>query len=527
MHRLQELVRLHRQGLGPRDVATSLRMSPKTELKYRQAIAAAGLLKGAEGELPSMLELRAAVEAAMPTPARRTVVSSTDPWGDVLRRMHKEGVGPKAAWDKLRRTEPDFSVSYDAVKRLYRRLARARPMRADDVVIPVVTPPGEVAQVDFGFVGRLKDPATGAMRRAWVFVMTLGFSRLSYARVVFDQRAETWLDLHRRAFEFFGAVPRVLVPDNLKAAVVKAAFGTTDRDKLSLNRSYRDLARFFGCRIDPTPAYAPQKKGKVESMVKYIGTNWWPTCDADDIDSANADLLRWLSGTANVRTHGTTGRVPQAVYDGEERAAMRPLPTKRFVPVRWRNATVRRDSHVLFERRLYSVPWRLIGKAVWVRATPTTVEVYADDARVATHERHGRGRFSTHDPHLPEGRGDLRHRDPRWWTDRAGRIAPAVERYVRGVLESDDTLSRLTDVQAAVLLLEKVPPHRAIAAVERAMAYGNTSYRSLKRILDERLDLTPMPTFVAPAHGRLDQPRFARSAAELLAFTTESDHESH
>lgn len=102
--------------------------------------------------------------------------------------------------------------------------------------------------------------------------MVLGHSRHMFCKVVFDQKIETWLELHVEAFDFFGGSPKVVVPDNLKAAVIRNAFGIGG-DDTELNRSYRELARHYGFKIDPTPPYSPKKKGKVESAVKYVKGN--------------------------------------------------------------------------------------------------------------------------------------------------------------------------------------------------------------------------------------------------------------
>ncbi|MCB9506361.1 MAG: IS21 family transposase [Myxococcales bacterium] len=525
MHRLQELVRLHRQGIRPRAACRLLTMSPKTELKYRTAVGAAGLLDGDPDALPSMDALRAAVLVAHPAAAPRAIEATTDRWDDALCALFAKEVRPQAAWDKLRREDSEFAASYHAVKRRYQRWKRERGVLASEVVIPVDTAPGEVAQVDFGYVGTLFDEQSGKLRKAWAFVMTLGFSRLGFVALSFDQRADTWLDLHRRAFEYFGGVPRVVVPDNLKAAVVRAAFGAADRHEIGLHRSYRELARFYGFRIDPTPVRAPKKKGKVESNVRYVKSNWLPTCEAEDFTGASRDLRRWLDETANARIHGSTRQPPRSLFEAEERARMLPLPAARFEPVVWKHATVHPDSHVEFERRLYSVPWRLIGKKLWLRATPHSVEVYADDTRVATHDRKGAGRRSTDDFHLPVGRRDLRHRSESYWLERADRLGDEVGQYVRAVLESDDELSRLRDVQAIVTHLETFPVHRARAAAQRAHSFDNYSYAAIRRILRDALDLLPPPNFVLPAHGRITEPRFARSARELLAKHHEAEHE--
>src|SRR5690606_10118969 len=139
------------------------------------------------------------------------------------------------------------------------------------------------AQVDFGAVGKLSDPREMAFRKAYVYIMVLGHSRHQFARIVFDQKLETWLSLHAEAFKWFGGVPEVIVPDNLKAAVLRAAFDATTEP--ILNRSYRELARHFGFKIDPTPAYSPEKKGKVEAGVRYFKRNFMTTIGAErDID---------------------------------------------------------------------------------------------------------------------------------------------------------------------------------------------------------------------------------------------------
>lgn len=117
-------------------------------------------------------------------------------------------------------------------------LRKESPVRPQQVRIRVETDPGDVAQVDFGYVGRLYDSDSGVLHRAWVFVMVLGYSRKMFARIVFDQTVPTWLRLHVEAFAALGGVPRTIVPDNLKAAVVRAAFGA-DRDSLSIQKDPR------------------------------------------------------------------------------------------------------------------------------------------------------------------------------------------------------------------------------------------------------------------------------------------------
>jgi len=521
MDRLQELVRLHRMGTGAREVARLLRMGPNTERDYREALAAAGLLDGAVEDLPELAVLKEAVQQHLAKAAPAQMTSSIAEWEPKIIRLAEQGLTAKPIYDRLRLEEPDFKGGFYAVRAVWRRWRKARGVRAEDIAIPVETAPGDIAQVDFGYVGKLYDATLGRLRKAWVFVLVLAYSRWMFARIVFDQKVETWLRLHVEAFTTLGAVPRTLVPDNLKAAVVRAAFGVDE--PAALNRSYRELARYYDCKIDPAPPRAPEKKGRVESGVGYGKHSFFKGRHGDDAHETAKQLERWLETIANVRDHGTTRRRPIDVLETEERAHLLPLPAKPFELVLWHRALVHRDCHVAFDHRLYSVPWPLVGQHVWLRATPTTVTIYANDARVATHDRRGRSLRSTRDEHLPDERAPWRHRSRDYWQERAEHIAPEVGAYVRALFDADDVLSMLRAVQAVVTHLEKFPRERAVAACLRAQHFGALSYGAIKTILRQGLDLEPLsPTATTPA-PQLASPRFARSMSELLHHMTKKE----
>ena len=524
MHRLQELVRLYRVGTGVRERARLLGMSTRTERAYRQALAEAGLLEGDAEELPEAEALRTVVAVALPEPPPRPISRKVDRWLPEIRRGVEKGAGPQAIWDKLRREDPDFGASVSAVKRAVRRIRREQGPRPEDIAIPVETAPGEVAQVDFGFAGWFFDPQTGLVRKAWLFVMVLGFSRHMFAKLVLSQKCLTWIDVHVEAFRWFGGVPRTVVPDNLRAAVTRAAFGSADRHLLGLNRSYRELGRHYGFLVDPTPPGEPRKKGKVESCVKYATRNFLAAGDFHTIADANDALPDWLRSTAGMRVHGSTGRRPLELFE-LERPALRPLPTTPYEIVEWKPATVHPDSHVEFDRRLYSVPWPHTGMRVWIKATPTSVFVYSDDIRIATHARRTDGRLSTVLSHLPTHRAELAQRSEQYWLERADALDVAVGAFVRKVIASDDVLSKLRDVQAIVTHLEHFPVRRARCACQRADYFGNYTYTGVRRILAEALDLLPLPEEHQKPAAHPSKPRFARSASEFAVANKKEDDE--
>lgn len=519
MDRLQELVRLHRMGTGSREIARLLAMSPNTERAYRRALEAEALLQGPADALPSLAELREAVLRHLPAPSLPPQQrSKLESWSETISVLVGKGVRPRAIYERLRTEHAGFRGTYPQVKRLCRALARSQGPSADQIAIPVQTLAGEVAQVDFGHVGKLFDPETVTLREAWCFVMVLGYSRKLVVRIVFDQRTDTWLRLHAEAFAELGGVPETIVPDNLKAAVIRAAFSVNGPKPTELNRSYRELARHYGFKVDPTPPYDAPKKGKVESAVKYVKRSFFAGREKGDVTEVRVALARWVDEVADRRVHGTTHCVPQEVFESEERAALLALPARPYEPVIWKEVKVHPDTHVVFERRLYSAPWRLMGANLWLRATPSTVEIYdADENRVATHPRFGSGPRSTIEDHLPEYRRDLRHRSRDYWEERAAKMGEEVLDYIVEVFDADDVLSQLRVVQMIVTHLEKHPVERARAACRRARFFGSHQYGALKDILRKALDFEPLPTLVTPSTWGSETPSFARNVDELLA----------
>jgi hypothetical protein len=266
-------------------------------------------------------------------------------------------------------------------------------------------------------------------------------------------------------------------------------------------------------KIDPTPPYDAAKKGKVEAGVKYVKGNFFVGRQESDVEEVRRDLRRWVPEIAGTREHGTTHQQPLEQFEAIERAALRPLPQAPWEPLVWRRATVHRDAHIVLDKRLYSVPWKHIGQVVWVRASAHTIMVFADDERVATHSRRGRGHRSTVEGHLPDHRAELRHRSRDYWEKRADGLGEDVGRYVRAIFDSDDVLSQLRTVQAVVTHLSSYPAERAQAACRRAEHFGSYGYAALKNILRRGLDLEPLPATTAPASPSLSAPRFARPAS--------------
>ncbi len=191
---IREILRRIRAGQSNRAIAGALQMDRKTVGRYHRWAAEQKLL---EGELPPMGELQALVAATLPPQQPPQNVSTVEPYREVVKRLHEEGVEMAAIHQRLQ--ERGYTGSYSSVRRFVSGLDPRRP----EVTVRVETRPGEEAQVDFGYAGKMLDPDSGAERKAWAFVMTLSWSRHQYVEFVFDQKVATWLRCHKNAFQFF------------------------------------------------------------------------------------------------------------------------------------------------------------------------------------------------------------------------------------------------------------------------------------------------------------------------------------
>jgi transposase len=501
---VQEVVRLLQAGASDREVAELVGRNRRTVARYRRWAEREGVLAG---PLPAVGELETRLQVSLPATRPPQQVSTVERYRAEIVALRARGLEIAAIKTRLeeRHREP---ISYSAVWRLVRRL---EPPSTPETFVRVEVPPGSEVQVDFGAAGRAIDPADGRVRKSWVFVLVLAWSRHSYAEVVFDQRVETWLLCHRHGFEFFGGVPERVVLDNLKAAIVRASL----HDPV-VQRAYRECAQHYGFRIAALPPRTPHLKGKVEQGgVHYVARNFLAGREPEPVDVLNGKLRHWLIEVAGRRLHGTTRAQPLKRFEQVERAALRPLPAIAYDPASWKQAGVYRDGYVVFEGAYYSVPFRLVGQTLWIRGGARTVELFtADHQLVATHDRARQpGDRQTILAHLPP------HKVPGLVASRATcrtqaeAVGPATTVLVGRLLDHRPE-DRLKVAQRVLRLGTTFGPERLERACQRALFYDSPEYPTLKRILASGLDQAALAGPAPPLpSGRLT---FARQAGELV-----------
>ena len=493
---VREVLRRLRLGEPERRIARDLDLSRNTVAGYRRWAQTHGLLTG---ELPDAAQLAALLhppEGAQPAQAQ----SSVAPFRDQVLAWRQQGVEGQAIYQLLVE-QHGFAGSYSAVKRFLRRLAPSGPR----ATLRLEVAPGAEAQVDFGAAGLMLDPDRGRLRRAWAFVMTLSCSRHLYVEFVFDQTVATWCRCHRAAFEWLGGVPRRLVSDNLKAAIVRAVLYDPE-----VQRVYRELAEHYGFLIAPCRPRMPEHKGKVEQGgVHYVKRNCLAGRAFRDLPDGNRHALRWCLETAGRRIHGTIKQQPLVVFETGERAALLPLPATPWAPVTWKAAKLHPDCHVVFLGAYYSAPHRLIGQQLWVRATLTQVQLFHQHALIATHLAARPGQRRTLHAHLPPDKVHFLLQTPGWCQTRAAEIGPTCAAFIAALL-GDRPLDRLRSAQGILRLAQRYGASRLEAACARATAVGEYRYHTVKTILAHDLDRQPLLDLAATPPRATPAPRHAR-----------------
>jgi hypothetical protein len=348
-------------------------------------------------------------------------------------------------------------------------------------------------------------------------VATLSYSRHQYAELVFDQKIPTWIALHRRAFESWGGIPRRIVVDNLKAAVVRALV----HDPV-LGEAYRRMAQHYGFVISPTRPGTPRHKGKVESGIRYVQRSFMAGHDFVDIRTANERLRTWVLERAGTRAHGTTHQPPLLLFREHEQGALLPLPAEPFTLCEIKPVKVHPDCHVVLGHSFYSVPYRFVGQTLDAHVGERIVQLYHGQVLVASHPRsHKAGQWHTRLEHYPAEKAAYLERSPERCRQIAAGVGTATSQVVAALL-SERPQDRLRAVQAILRLEESVGKARLEAACARASYFGDIRYRRIKEILNAAADREPLPGTLNTLPSRTFT--FARPSQEFfISDQTASD----
>jgi transposase len=484
MRKIREVLRLKQiTGSSARQIAKSCNIARSTVQDYLKRAKEAGLTWQKARNLDDIAlehmlypKSEASSDSRAPMPAM-----------DYLHReLRRKGVTLQLLWYEYKQHHPD-GYQYSFFCERYRNWAKKldRPLRQKHRA-------GEKMFVDFA--GQTRDivtPATGEITKAHIFVAVMGASNYTYAEAVPSEDLPSWINAHIHAFEFFGAVPQIIVPDNLKSGVTHPC-----RYEPDINPTYQDLADHYQAAVIPARPGKARDKAKAENAV--LQAERWILAPLRNhtffsLAQFNEALEKQLQ-QINTRPFQMLETNRRDLFQSIDKPAMKPLPVRPFEYSEWKKARVNIDYHVVVDRHYYSVPHQFVREQVDVRLTATSVEILFKKRRVASHKRsYVPGGFTTLKEHMPKTHQRYLEWSPsriiRW----AGKNGHNTEKLVSRILES-----RLHPEQGfrsalgIMRLCNRYTPERVDKACQRALAIDSCSYKSVQSILKNGLDRQPL-----------------------------------
>jgi len=490
MHKIKEVLRLkYVAQLSQRQIAGALGLSNGVVAKYLTAASASGVAYSQLAALDDEALARAlagAESALKPAPVLPDFTY-------VHEQLKHKGVTRQLLWEEYRAVHPT-GYSYTQFTVLY-----AEWRRRLHPTMRQVHAAGEKLFLDYsGKKVPVIDAATGEVHEAEVFVACLGASNYTYAEATWTQSLADWTASTARALAFFGGVPRLLIPDNLKAAVTKSC-----RYEPIINRAYSDLAAHYGCAVLPARPYKPRDKAKVENGVQVV-QRWilarlrhHTFFSLAELNRAIGLLLDDLNTRAFKRLPGSR----RSQFEALDLPALKPLPAAPYEYAEWKKARVGIDYHIEVERHFYSVPAALVRRQLDVRVTRAVVEVFHCGKRVASHPRsRARGSHTTCPEHMPKA-----HRAHLEWTPGrfltwAAQVGPSTRDLVRHLLfHRPHPEMGYRSCLGLLQLARRFDEARLEAACRRALLLGAPARRSVLSILERGLDQQPFADDGAPS----------------------------
>ena len=480
MTNYREIIRLKSQGYSERNIALSCGASRNTVSKACKAAAEQNVT------WPLNETMTDAVLENMLFPSEKSATNKRMPNYDYIRReLQRKGVNKKLLWveyceecrqcgeEPLMYSQFCYYIQQDEQKR---RATMHIPRK-----------PGEQVEVDWaGDHATIIDPDTGEIIEAHVFVGVMTYSQYAYVEAFINEKERSWITAHIHMYDFFGGVAKILVPDNTGTAVNHKR---SDWYTKELNTTYHEMAEHYNTAVIPARVRKPRDKPNVEGSVGKIST-WIVAALRDQVFFSLAELNKAIKEKLkefNSRPFQKKEGSRLSLFLGEEMPLLAPLPATPFELAEWKQATVQFNYHIAIDRMYYSVPYKYIKNKVDVRIAETTIEIYYNHSRIASHRRlHGRpGQYSTVTEHMPpdhqeylEWNGD---RFRRW----AKQLGPDTYEVIDAILTSGRVEQQTYSACMGLLkLASKYSEEKLEAACRKALSYtSQPSYKGVKNIL--------------------------------------------
>jgi transposase len=485
MRKIREVLRLrYCSKASRREIALSVGLARSTVAEYFYRSDVAGL----NWPLPNEVSDEDLERLLFPpAPSAEEPVRPLPNWPKIQKDLTRKGVTLLLLWQEYKAVNPD-GYGYSRFASLFREW-----LGKTDLRMRQHHKAGEKLFVDFvGLTMPIVDPLTGEVRQVQVFCSAMGASQRIFAKAYESQTLENWLAANADAFEFYGALPEMLVPDNLKSGVT-----SPDRFEPVLNQSFAEFARHYGVAVIPARPKKPRDKAKVENAVQQVER--WILAPLRDrkffsIDELNIEILVRVE-LLDSRVMKGSGASRRELFDEIDLPAMRPLDVPRYQFAVWKSAKVAPDYCVEFEGHRYSVPHTLVRRRVELRVSLKTVEVFLDGHRIYGHPRNISRRGATIEPsHMPIAHLEYAEWTPERIANWAAHTGPCTRELVCKMMAANLHPQQAFRASMGVMSLSKTyTAERVEAACARALRYGARGYHNVKTILEKGLDKEEAP----------------------------------
>ncbi len=485
MRKIKEILRLcWEKGLSERQAATSCGVGKTTIREYLDRAKKAGLSWPLHEDFDETSLENLLFHSSIPLDAERRNMPSFEYINTELKRKH---MTLQRLWEEYRENSPE-GYQYSQFCLRYRAWVKGL-----DIALRQDYKAGEKLFVDYaGTTIPIHDPATGEAVSAYLFVATLGASNYSYVEAVLSRELPSWIRSHTHTFEYMGAVPEIVIPDNVLTGVTHPC-----RYEPDLNPTYQDMALHYGAAVIPARVKKARDKAKVEVSVLIAG-RWIIAALRNHTFFSLAELNKAIKERLedfNTRPLQKLKVSRRRLFETVDRPAMKPLPERRYEYAEWEKHKVNIDYHVEVDHHYYSVPYRLRAEVVDARITATTVELLFKGKRVASHPRSlVRARYTTDPSHMPEA-----HKRYLQWTPSrivrwAEKTGPSTTSLVKEIMERRPHPEQgFRSCMGIMRLGRHYGQERLEAACERALALKAYSYKSVESILKMKLDGKDLP----------------------------------
>lgn len=479
MRKIREILRLyHELKLGKKQIAKACSVSPSTVVEYVRKAEAAGL----NWPLPEHMDDTAIEALLFPVEAPKLTDRPLPAMAELRKELQVKGVTLMLLWHEYKERCPE-GYQYSQFCEHYRRWSKTL-----DLSLRQEYRAGEKMFVDFaGKTIPVVNRHTGESTEAEIFVAVLGASNYTYAEAVESQNLPAWIGAHTRAFEYYGGVAALVIPDNLRSGVTKAC-----RYEPELNPTYQEMCQYYGTVAMPARAGKPRDKAKVEAGVLVV-TRWITAALRHRTFFSIAELnaaIRELLEKLNARKFRKLDCSRKELFASIDKPALKPLPPIRYEYAEWKRARVNVDYHIEVEGHFYSAPYQMVGQQVDVRITAGAIGIIFKAKRIASHTRsYHRGKFTTITEHMPKSHQGYKEWTPSRLITWAAKAGPGTAKLIETIMTTRPHPQQgFRSCLGIMGLGKKYSNERLEAAAQRAIAIKAYSYRSIRSILESGLD---------------------------------------